>query len=64
MKRKRLILVSLAIVLSGAAAYYRFVPGRAPAGQQPLANMETAAFERQFQAGAAETRVLVMASPT
>jgi len=64
MSRKPLILALLALALSGAAAYYRFVPGRAPVGQMPLESLEPTSFHQRFQAAASETRVLVLVSPT
>lgn len=63
MKRKTIVLAALFVALAGAA-YYRYVPGRTPAGQPPLENLDPASFEQQFRAAAGQTRVLVMLSPT
>jgi hypothetical protein len=64
MKRRSIVVVALALVLLGTAAYYRFVPGQAPAGQPSLAHLDQASFEQQFRAAAAGPRVLVLVSPT
>jgi hypothetical protein len=64
MSRKFVTLVVLMLALVGAAAYYRYVPGRAPAGQPALANLDPAKFEQQFRVAAGEARMLVMLSPT
>ena len=62
---KKLVFVVLAVLmLAGAAAYYAFIPGRAPAGQPPLTALDTQRFDQQFKAAAAGARVLVMLSPT
>lgn len=64
MKRKVIVTVAVIAALFGVAAYYRYVPGHAPAGQPPLANLDQASFEQQFRAAAAGPRVLVLVSPT
>ena len=64
MKRKLIVTVAVLAALLGAAAYYRYAPGQAPAGQAPLANLDQASFEQQFRAAAAGPRVLVLVSPT
>jgi hypothetical protein len=56
--------LAVVLALAGALAYYRFNPGRTPAGQPPLANLDPASFEQQFRAAASGTRILVMLSPT
>lgn len=63
MKRKTIVLAALLLVLAGLA-YFRYVPGRTPAGQPPLQNLDPQSFEQQFRAAAGQTRVLVMLSPT
>ncbi|HXI38520.1 MAG TPA: hypothetical protein VNH83_01010 [Bryobacteraceae bacterium] len=63
MKRK-LVFAAVALALFGIAAYYRYVPGQAPTGQPPLANLDQASFEQQFRAAVAGPRVLVLVSPT
>jgi hypothetical protein len=62
--KRRYIVAAVALALLGTAAYYRYVPGQAPAGQLPLANLDQASFEQQFGAAAAGPRVLVLVSPT
>ena len=62
--KRRSIVVSVVLALLGAAAYYRYAPGQAPAGQSPLANLDQASFEQQFRAAAAGPRVLVLLSPS
>jgi hypothetical protein len=62
--KRRSIVVAVVLALLGAAAYYRYAPGQAPAGQSPLANLDQASFEQQFRAAAAGPRVLVLLSPT
>jgi len=64
MKRKLIVTVVVILVLLGVAAYYRYTPGQAPAGQPPLANLDQASFKQQFRAAAAGPRVLVLLSPT
>ncbi len=64
MKRRSMIAGLVVLALAGAAAYYRCVPGQAPAGQPPLANLDLASFEQQFRAAAPGPRVLVLLSPT
>lgn len=64
MKRRIVILAPLVLLLAAAAAYYRYVPGHTPAGQPALENLDPGSFERQFKAAAAETRLLVLLSPT
>jgi hypothetical protein len=64
MTRRSLLAGAAALALLGAAAYFRYSPGRTPAGQPPLANLDPAAFEQQFRAAEAGPRVLVLLSPT
>jgi len=64
MRRKLVIVVVAVLILTAAAAYYALVPGRAPAGQPPLSELDTLSFDQQFKAASASTRVLVMLSPT
>ena len=64
MKRKSIVAGVVALALLGTAAYYRYVPGQAPAWQPPLVNLDRASFEQQFRAAAAGPRVLVLVSPT
>ena len=64
MKRKSIVIAAVVLALLGAAAYYRYAPGQAPAGQSPLANFDQASFQQQFSAAAAGPRVLVLLSPT
>jgi hypothetical protein len=63
MKVKSAVL-AIVLVLAGALAYYRFIPGHTPVGQPPLTNLDPASFEQQFRAAASGTRILVMLSPT
>jgi len=63
-KRRSIVAGLFALALLAPAAYLRYVPGRTPAGQPPLANLDQASFERQFRAAAAGPRVLVLLSPT
>ena len=62
--RRKLVIVVVAVLILTAAAYYALVPGRAPAGQPPLSELDTQSFDQQFKAASASTRVLVMLSPT
>ncbi len=64
MKRRSMVAGLAALALAGAIAYYRYVPGSAPAGQPPLTNLDLASFEQQFHAAAPGPRVLVLLSPT
>jgi hypothetical protein len=64
MRRKLVLLVFAVLILAGGAAYYVLVPGHAPAGQSPLAALDTVGFDQQFKAASGSTRVLVMLSPT
>ena len=64
MKKKPIIFAVVALALGGAAAYYRYVPGHAPAGQPAIAAIDVAGFEQQFRAAAGETRLLALLSPT
>jgi hypothetical protein len=64
MKRKPLAIAILLLAAAGWAAYDRYVPGRTPAGQPPLADLDPASFEAQFRAASGEMRLLVLLSPT
>jgi hypothetical protein len=64
MKHKRLVIAILLLALAGWAAYSRYVPGRTPPGQPPLAKLDPMSFEEQFRAASADMRVLVLVSPT
>jgi hypothetical protein len=64
MTRRSIVAGVVALALLGAAAYYRYIPGRTPTGQAPLTNLDQASFEQQFRAAAAGPRVLVLLSPT
>ena len=64
MKRRSIVVGLVALALAGAAIYFRYVPGQAPAGQPPVANLDVASFEQKFRAAAAGPRVLVLLSPT
>ena len=64
MKSKSVVIAVIALAVAGLVLYSRMVPGHAPAGQRPLANLDDASFEREFRAAAPGTRVLVMLSPT
>jgi hypothetical protein len=63
MNRKTSILALVLLALAGAA-YYRYVPGRTPEGQPPLAYLDAASVEQQLRGASGQTRVLVMLSPT
>jgi hypothetical protein len=64
-KRKPIIIIAAVLaVLAGGAAYYRYFPGRTPAGQPPVARLDPASFDWQFRAASADTRVLALLSPT
>jgi len=62
--KRRSIVGAVILLLLGVAAYYRYAPGQAPAGQPPLTNLDQAAFEQQFRRAAAGPRVLILLSPT
>jgi len=64
MKRKPLAIAILLLAVAAWAAYYRYVPGRTPAGQPPLADLESASFDQQFRAASGDMRLLVLLSPT
>jgi len=65
MKRKPIIIIAAVLaVLAGGSAYYRYFPGRTPAGQPPVARLDPASFDQQFRAASGDTRVLVLLSPT
>jgi hypothetical protein len=58
---------AVAVIGLGAAAWYRWSPRRVPAGQPPLADLSRtglAPLRDAFNAASAETRVLLLASPT
>ena len=64
MKTRTVVIVVLLVAIAGWAAYTRYVPGRAPQGQPPLADLDPGAFDSQFRAASADTRLLVLLSPT
>jgi len=64
MKRKPLAIAILLLAVAAWAAYYRYVPGRTPAGQPLLADLESASFDEQFRAASGDMRLLVLLSPT
>ncbi len=64
MKRKPLAIAILLLAVAAWAAYYRYVPGRTPAGQPPLADLDPASFDQQFHAASGDMRLLVLLSPT
>jgi hypothetical protein len=64
MKRKAIIIAVVLAALAGGAAYYRYIPGRTPAGQPPVARLDPSSFDQQFRAASADTRVLALLSPT
>jgi hypothetical protein len=67
MKKRLAILLTVLVLLAGAAVAWRLIPGTAPAGQPPLATLDDAALERvraDFNRYADETRVIVLLSPT
>ena len=66
-KKTFLVVASAAILGLLVSAYYLYSPGHAPAGQPPLARLNSesyGAFQELFDASAGNTRVLVMLSPT
>jgi hypothetical protein len=67
MNRKRLFLAALIVVLVGAAAVWRFVPGEVPPGQPPLATLDAASLDTlraDFNRHAHQVRVVILLSPT
>jgi hypothetical protein len=60
----KVAILTIVLALAGAFAYYRFIPGRTPAGQPPLANLDPTNFQQQFRAADPGPRLLVMLSPT
>ena len=66
-KKTFLVVAPAAILGLLVAAYYLYTPGHAPAGQPPLARLNSqsyGAFQELFDASAGSIRVLVMLSPT
>ncbi|HEV2387294.1 MAG TPA: hypothetical protein VGS20_08565 [Candidatus Acidoferrales bacterium] len=66
MKRKLIVAVPIALA-AVFAAFYLWVPGSAPHGQQPLATLSSAgagAFEAAFDADPRVPRLVLLLSPT
>lgn len=66
-RRKTFGLAALAIVLVAAFGWYRFAPGEAPAGQPPLATLDSTslqALRADFNRESSHARVIVLLSPT
>ena len=69
MKRKRVILISVAVVIGAALlpVYYFYLGSTVPNGQQPLVRLNSANVEslkNAFNESAGSIRVIVMLSPT
>lgn len=67
MTRRKLLLMLPLVVLVGAFGYVRFAGHDTPAGQPPLAYLDStslATLKADFNRAAGETRVIVLLSPT
>jgi len=65
--RRTFGVAGLVVLIAAAAAWYRFAPGEAPAGQLPLVTIDAEALEGlrvEFNGHGDETRVIVLLSPT
>jgi hypothetical protein len=65
-KIRRLLIVLVALVLIGLVAA-RFITHNAPAGQSPLATLDTTSLPRlveDFNRASDETRIILLLSPT
>lgn len=66
MTRKRMFWLIVAIVLV-AVAFYLWGSGKTPPGQPPLVSLDQANasdFQQAFNAAAADTRIVLLLSPT
>jgi len=69
MKRKRIILISVAVVIAAAllVGYYFYLGSTVPSGQQPLVRLNSSnigSLKNAFNESANSVRVIVMLSPT
>ena len=67
MNRRTLFLFGLLLAVVGAFAFVRFATHDAPAGQPPLAYLDStslAALKTDFNRAAGETRLIVLLAPT
>ena len=67
MNRRKLLLLLLLLAVVGAFAFVRFATHDAPAGQPPLAYLDStslAALKADFNGAAGETRLIVLLAPT
>ena len=65
-RRRWIVLVAVALLVI-AAGYRYFLTSQVPAGQPPLATLDGASMESlraDFNRSAAETRIIVLLSPT
>jgi hypothetical protein len=62
-RTRRVLIFGLGAVLA-AAALYELQGHAAPAGQAPLAEMNVDAFRAEFNHASAQTRVIILLSPT
>jgi hypothetical protein len=65
--RRTFGVAGLVVLIAAVAAWYRFAPGEAPAGQPALVTIDAAALEGlrgDFNRHANETRLIVLLSPT
>jgi hypothetical protein len=67
MNRRTLLLILVVLAIGGAFGYVRFATHHAPAGQPPLAYLDSgslAALKDDFNRAANETRIIVLLAPT
>jgi hypothetical protein len=67
MRRLRTALLVVLLVLAGAYGWWQFATRYVPAGQPPLATVDPssiAALREDFNRASADTRVIVLLSPT
>jgi hypothetical protein len=65
--RARTFLVAVLSILLGAFAWYRWAERHTPAGQPPLATLDTSALDTlrsEFNAHADKVRIVILLSPT
>ena len=65
--RRKVGVAGLVVLIAAAVAWYRFAPGEAPVGQQPLVTIDAAALDglrADFNRHSNKTRVIVLLSPT
>ena len=66
-RKPLLILVFVLVAIAAGVGYVRFAPRKVPAGQPPLAYLDSASLatlKADFNRAVGETRMIVLLSPT